>query len=145
MKKIILMLVAVAFCMSAAAQGVNFVEGKTLSEVEAQAQAEGKLVFVDCYTEWCGPCKMMATREFVKKEAGDYFNAKFVNFKIDMEKGEGPQVAKQYDVNAFPTFVVIDPNGKILDIAPGSAGLFKVLEHIPDAELEKKLKEAHNS
>jgi thiol-disulfide isomerase/thioredoxin len=61
----------------------------------------------------------------------------------DPERAAEPVAA--YDVNAFPTFVVIDPNGKILDIAPGSAGLFKVLEHIPDAELEKKLKEAHNS
>ena len=61
----------------------------------------------------------------------------------DPERASEPVAA--YDVNAFPTFVVIDPNGKILDIASGSAGLFKVLEHIPDAELEKKLKEAHNS
>ena len=61
----------------------------------------------------------------------------------DPERASEPVAA--YDVNVFPTFVVIDPNGKILDIAPGSAGLFKVLEHIPDAELEKKLKEAHNS
>ena len=61
----------------------------------------------------------------------------------DPERASEPVAA--YDVNTFPTFVVIDPNGKILDIAPGSAGLFKVLEHIPDAELEKKLKEAHNS
>ena len=61
----------------------------------------------------------------------------------DPERASEPVAA--YDVNAFPTFVVIDPNGKVLDIAPGSAGLFKVLEHIPDAELEKKLKEAHNS
>ena len=50
-----------------------------------------------------------------------------------------------YGVTLFPTFVIIDPNGKILDIAPGSAGLFKVLEHIPDAEVEKKLKEASKS
>jgi thiol-disulfide isomerase/thioredoxin len=61
----------------------------------------------------------------------------------DPERASEPVAA--YDVNTFPTFVVIDPNGNILDIAPGSAGLFKVLEHIPDAELEKKLKEAHNS
>jgi peroxiredoxin len=58
----------------------------------------------------------------------------------DPERAAEPVAA--YDVNVFPTFVVIDPNGKVLDIAPGSAGLFKVLEHIPDAELEKKLKES---
>lgn len=132
MKKIILMLVAVAFCMSAAAQGVNFVEGKTLSEVEAQAKAEGKLVFVDCYTEWCGPCKMMATREFVKKEAGDYFNAKFVNFKIDMEKGEGPEVGKKYDVNVFPTFLILEANGDLRGRCVGFAEISTFIQKVEE-------------
>ena len=61
----------------------------------------------------------------------------------DPERAAEPVAA--YDVNLFPTFVVIDPNGKILDIAPGSIGLLKVLEYIPDAEVEKKLKEASKS
>ena len=132
MKKIILMLVAVAFCMSAAAQGVNFVEGKTLSEVEAQAKAEGKLVFVDCYTEWCGPCKMMATREFVKKEAGDYFNAKFVNFKIDMEKGEGPEVGKKYDVAVYPTFLILEANGDLRGRCVGFAEISTFIQKVEE-------------
>ena len=132
MKKIILMLVAVAFCMSAAAQGVNFVEGKTLSEVEAQAKAEGKLVFVDCYTEWCGPCKMMATKEFVKKEAGDYFNAKFVNFKIDMEKGEGPEVGKKYDVAVYPTFLILEANGDLRGRCVGFAEISTFIQKVEE-------------
>ncbi|MBO4482833.1 MAG: AhpC/TSA family protein [Prevotella sp.] len=61
----------------------------------------------------------------------------------DPERAAEPVAA--YDVNVFPTFVIIDPNGKVLDIAPGSAGLFKVLEYIPDAEIEKKLKDASKS
>ena len=47
-----------------------------------------------------------------------------------------------YGVRAYPTFVIIDPNGKILDIKEGAGGLLKALEYIPDAEVEKKLKEA---
>ena len=138
-KKVLFSLMAaLTFCMSAAAQGVNFVEGKTLSEVEAQAKAEGKLVFVDCYTEWCGPCKMMATREFVKKEAGDYFNAKFVNFKIDMEKGEGPQVAKQYDVNAFPTFLILESNGDLRGRLVGAANIDEFIKKVEAALNEEK-------
>ena len=83
MKKIIFIcLAAVTVYMNTAAQGINFIEGKPFAEVKALAKAEGKLIFVDCYTSWCGPCKMMATKEFVKKEAGDYFNNKFVNYKI---------------------------------------------------------------
>ena len=38
------------------------------------AKAEKKLLFVDCYTSWCGPCQQMAKEVFSQKEAGDYFN-----------------------------------------------------------------------
>ena len=50
-----------------------------------------------------------------------------------------------YDIKAYPTFVIIDPNGKILDIKTGGSGLLKALEYIPDAEVEKKLKEVLKS
>lgn len=50
-----------------------------------------------------------------------------------------------YGVTAFPTFVIIDPNGKILEMPAGSSGFLNVFKHIPDAELEKKLKEAIKS
>lgn len=129
---------ATLFCLTSEAQGINFVEGKTLNEVLTQAKNEGKLVFVDCYTEWCGPCKMMATKEFVKKEAGDYFNAKFVNFKIDIEKGEGPEVGKKYDVNAFPTFLILEPNGDLRGRLVGAAPIDKFIEKVEAAMKEEK-------
>ena len=139
MKNIILsLLFATLFCLISEAQGISFVEGKTLSEVLAQAKNEGKLVFVDCYTEWCGPCKMMASKEFVKKEAGDYFNAKFVNFKIDMEKGEGPEVGKKYDVNAYPTFLILESNGDLRGRLLGAAGIDDFIKKVEAALKEEK-------
>ena len=138
-KNIILsLLFATLFCLISEAQGISFVEGKTLSEVLAQAKNEGKLVFVDCYTEWCGPCKMMATKEFVKKEAGDYFNTKFVNFKIDMEKGEGPEVGKKYDVNAYPTFLILESNGDLRGRLLGAAGIDDFIKKVEAALKEEK-------
>lgn len=131
MKKTILtILAAVAVCMTTAAQGINFAEGKSFAEVKAQAKAEGKLIFVDCYTSWCGPCKMMATKEFVKKEAGDYFNDKFVNFKIDMEKGEGPELGKQYDVSAYPTFLILESDGQLRGRCVGAAQITEFIKRV---------------
>lgn len=83
-------------------------------EARQAAQAEGKLLFIDFYTEWCGPCKRMASQVFPTKEVGDYMNAKFVAIKIDAEKGEGPALAKKYGVKAYPTFVVCDAAGNAL-------------------------------
>lgn len=93
-------------------QGVAFVEGKTFEQALAMAKEANKMLFVDCYTSWCGPCKMMATQVFTQKAAGDYFNKEFVSIKIDMEKGEGPAVKSRFGVRAFPTFLFIDQTGK---------------------------------
>lgn len=101
-------------------EGVQFIENQSLANVLAKAKAEGKMVFVDCYTSWCGPCKMMATKEFPKKVMGDFFNPKYVSAKYDMEKGEGLQLAKKFDVNAYPTFLILDANGTLIDRIVGS-------------------------
>ncbi|GAE85688.1 thioredoxin fold domain-containing protein [Bacteroides reticulotermitis] len=77
------------------------------------AKTEQKLVFMDFYTDWCGPCKMMMRDVFPKKEVADFMNKKFVNIKLNAEK-EGQELAKKYKVAAYPTFIVIDANEKII-------------------------------
>ena len=93
-------------------EGVVFLEGKTFTEAVDLARKYNKKVFLDCYTSWCGPCKMVARDIFPQKIAGDYFNREFVNIKIDMEKGEGPELAKRFGVKAYPTFIMFDGEGK---------------------------------
>lgn len=78
----------------------------SLDEAAKAAKAEGKLIFIDVYTSWCGPCKMMANQTFPQKLVGDYMNKTFVCVKFDAEKGEGVDVAKLFDVKAYPTFIV---------------------------------------
>lgn len=109
---VLLLLTALTLAAQAQDEGVRFIENTPLADVLAQAREAGRNVFLDCYTSWCGPCKMMATKEFVKKEAGDYFNAQYVSTKIDMEKGEGPELARRYGVSAYPTFLILSPEGK---------------------------------
>ena len=50
----------------------------SLDEAAKAAKAEGKLIFIDVYTSWCGPCKMMANQTFPQKLVGDYMNKTFV-------------------------------------------------------------------
>lgn len=135
MRKIIIIVLAV-FAITAGAQ-TNFNEGKTFQQILAQATAEGKPVFIDCYTEWCGPCKQMAKNVFPQKEAGDYFNSKFVCWKVDMEKGEGPELAKKYEVAAYPTFLILNADGSLRATQVGSAPLDKFIKTI-DALLNEE-------
>lgn len=94
-------------------QGIEFNHG-TWKEVLAQAKQEDKLVFVDVYTSWCGPCKKMAAEVFPLKEVGDVFNPAFVNYKIDAEKGEGIQIAKQFGIKSYPTYLFVNGDGVLV-------------------------------
>ncbi len=95
------------------AQGIEFMQG-SWKEILAEAGRQDKIVFVDAYTTWCGPCKMMDRNTFSQKEVGDFFNANFINAKIDMEKGEGPSLAQEYSVRAYPTFLFVDSEGQLV-------------------------------
>lgn len=113
MKKLTTLIAALIISCAAFAQGIEFEHG-TFDEALAKAKAENKLVFMDCYTTWCGPCKYLAKEIFTQKEVGDYFNKNFVNVKMDMEKGEGIALNTKYGVKAYPTLLFIDGNGNVV-------------------------------
>lgn len=100
------------------ATGIEFFHG-TLSEAKEIAGQQGKLIFVDAYTTWCGPCKRMSANVFSQQEVGDFYNQTFINLKLDMEKGEGKEFQRQYQVNAFPTLLFLDPEGKVVQKVVG--------------------------
>ena len=109
MKKIYLF-IAILFVqiMVFAQEGVNF-RDLTFTEALEAAKKENKLVFMDCYTEWCGPCKNMANNVFPRKEAGDYFNPRFVCVKYDTGAEEdGKVLAQKFNVQAYPTFLLLN-------------------------------------
>lgn len=101
------------------AVGIQFETG-TWAEILAKAKQQNKYVFLDAYTTWCGPCKWMDKNVFPTAEAGEYFNKNFVNAKIDMEKGEGLDIAKKYNVTAYPTYLYVDGNGDLVHRVVGS-------------------------
>lgn len=113
MKKYILMVFMTVLTCNLFAQGIDFNPG-TWKEILAKAKQENKLVFIDVYTSWCGPCKKMAAEVFPLKEVGDVFNPNFVNYKIDAEKGEGIEIARKYGVKSYPTYLFVNGDGVLV-------------------------------
>ncbi|MCB6973871.1 MULTISPECIES: thioredoxin family protein [Butyricimonas] len=128
MKKLLLVFVGLLCSVVIFAQ-TNFQE-LSLEKACEQAKTENKPVFLDCYTSWCGPCKMMANNVFTLEAAGEYFNKNFVCVKIDMEKGEGPAIGKQYGVDAYPTFLIINADGKLMHKLVGAMSLEELIENV---------------
>ncbi len=115
----LLLLSICAYLPLAAQDGVKFFEG-SWEEALKLAKTEDKIIFVDAYTTWCGPCKMMSAQTFPVKEVGEFYNANFINMKLDMEKeGDGVTFRRKYNVNAFPTLLYIDGDGKVVQTVMG--------------------------
>ena len=113
--------------LSLSAQGIEFFHG-TWAEAQEKAKAEEKLIFVDAYAVWCGPCKRMAASVFPQEKVGSFFNANFINLKIDMEKADNAEFAAKYPVSAYPTLMFLDATGKIVQKAVGAKDADQLLE-----------------
>ncbi len=117
--------------------GIVFTE-KPFEEILAQAKAEDKIIFMDAYTTWCGPCKWLAANVFTDPEVGAYFNDNFINTKFDMEKGEGIELARRYNVRAYPTLLFINGDGELVHRICGASPAPDFLERSKVVENETK-------
>lgn len=87
----------------------------TYDKALKQAKSSKKLIFIDIYTSWCGPCKQMAKTTFQSEKVGNYFNEKFINLKLDAElEADGTKVATDFKVTAYPTMLFINGDGKLI-------------------------------
>jgi thiol-disulfide isomerase/thioredoxin len=98
--------------------GIQFFKG-SFEDAKEKARVEGKLIFVDAYAVWCGPCKRMSSSVFPNEEVGQVYNAVYVSMKIDMEKPMGRAFGQNYPVSAYPTLFYLDADGNILEKVVG--------------------------
>lgn len=113
-------------------QGIEF-ESITFEQALLKAKKNNKLIFIDAYTEWCGPCKWMAKNSFMDNQVGQIYNLNFINVKFDMEKGEGPEFAKLYSIKAYPTLLFVNGEGEVVKRVLGaqqSESLIKLAEEL---------------
>ncbi|GGH65619.1 hypothetical protein GCM10011379_18940 [Filimonas zeae] len=112
--------------MGVAAQGIQFTTGLNWKQVLEKAKKENKLVLVDCYTTWCGPCKKMDKEVYPQEAVGAIVNQNFVSVKVQMDTAdndsqeiktwysEASQIRQRFHVTAYPSYLIIAPDGDIV-------------------------------
>lgn len=106
--------------------GIKFQE-LNFNQALEKARAENKLVFVDVFAVWCGPCKYLTAEVFTDEALGDYINANFIAIKIDGEKADGPDLMLQYEISAYPTMLFVTPDQELRKQLVGAEGADVIL------------------
>lgn len=134
MKKFILLLfIAIPQLIQAQDTGIHFQHDMSWKDVQAKAKAENKYIFMDCFTTWCGPCKQMSAAIFPLKDVGEFMNDKFVSVKVQLDTTtkdnesviswyqDSHDLAQQYKVMVYPTYLIFNAGGNIVHRFVGSS------------------------
>ena len=107
-------------------KGIHFEKGLSWQQIKQKAKSANKYIFIDCYASWCGPCKKMDRDIYVTDSVGRFINGNFISVKIqaDTTKYDNDEIKRwyadahnlmdNYKVNAYPTFLFLSPDGKIV-------------------------------
>ena len=115
-------------------KSVEFVKG-SLNSVLFQAKKEDKLVFVDFYADWCGPCKMMSQTTFQDAKLANYMSDNFVAYQVNIEATDGISHKIKYNIKVLPTLLVLDSDGNVK---------YRIEEGMSGSKLYEKLSQITN-
>jgi thioredoxin 1 len=119
---------------------MNFIKDneKDFESVLMEAKTKNKLIFVDVYTTWCGPCKWMDENVFINAHLAEQFNKKFINYKVNGESFEGVNIGIKYRVDSYPTYIFVDSEGKAVHRIEGTIPAEMLLKEADFAENRQK-------
>ena len=146
MKKTLISFLLAMWCFTTlsaqeSGKGISFHDNTPWKEILHLAKKENKLIFMDCYTSWCGPCKALAKNVFTQEKVGEFFNPRFINVKYDMEKGDGKMLNEKYKkyIVGYPTLLLLNAEGDVLQQLAGFKEADELIEGIKQASEGKDL------
>lgn len=146
MKKTLISFLLAMWCFTTlsaqeSGKGISFHDNTPWKEILHLAQKENKLIFMDCYTSWCGPCKALAKNVFTQEKVGEFFNPRFINVKYNMEKGDGKMLNEKYKkyIVGYPTLLLLNAEGDVLQQLAGFKEADELIEGIKQASEGKDL------
>ncbi|NJW53134.1 thioredoxin family protein [Salinimicrobium oceani] len=136
---ILILLVLAAIVTTGNAQEIKWM---TMNEALAAQKKQPKKIFLDAYTTWCGPCKMLDRNTFTNEDVIKYINKNYYPVKFNAEgteeikyrdftftnpdfdpnrKGRNSthQFARAMKITGYPSLVFFDEKGELIGPIPG--------------------------
>jgi thiol:disulfide interchange protein len=106
--------------------GATAFQKLTYEKAVAKAKQENKVVVLDFYATWCGPCRQLDQETFSAKAVQTFLKHRTVALKIDVD--DPAELALKYQVTAIPCVVFLDGDGKEIGRLVGFQPADKFLE-----------------
>jgi thioredoxin-related protein len=139
MKKVLFIFLVALTTSAMNGQQINWM---TIDEALAMQKKSPKPIFMDVYTDWCGPCKMLDKNTFQTKEVADFINANYyavkfngegnsdVNYKGKKYSNPGYDATRKgrnsmheftgfLKVEGYPSMYILDKKGDIAKVIVG--------------------------
>ncbi len=81
---------------------------------KTKAMAEGKLYFVDFDASYCATCRNMDESTYMSTRLAEYMSQNVVALRVDVQDFDGVMWSQQYEVEALPTMLIFDAQGKLV-------------------------------
>ena len=102
------MFISVIYSCASQGKKVNFKEVEDLKATIEESKKSNKLIFIDFYADWCGPCRLMDKYVFANEDVANCFNETFINVKVDSDKSLGKVLGYKYQIPAIPAYIILD-------------------------------------
>lgn len=126
MTRVFIILFLIVMKLSTHATGIEF-STDAWADVLKQAKAKQKIIFLDVYATWCGPCRHLEKNVFTQPALAEFYNEHFISKRIDAEREELAFI-ETLDIQAYPTLIFLDANGNVINRAEGAPDAEELLE-----------------
>ena len=106
---------------------VEFERVSSWQQSLSTSRGQGKLIFVDVYTDWCAPCKIMDRDVFTDDKLSEILNAEFIALKVNADKVE-PDFASSQGIDSYPTLLFLSPTGEEIYRQEGAISKYALVQ-----------------
>lgn len=133
----------VIFQLANSYASINVLERGDFEKAQLKAREENKLLFLDFYASWCGPCQWMDETTFKDQEVLALLNQNYVAVKVNIDDFEGFELKSKFDIRYLPTMLIFNQNGVLIERVEETLGAGKLKNLLSESTANNKSELVH--